>query len=419
MAIVVSEGQIRSTTPPYSWRGSSRTLSVADHWMDYAAIYRTQPHVRTAVDFIARNIAQLGLHVYRRVGETDRVRLRSHPLARLIERPNNWTTRHRLIYSVMADRGIYGASFLLKFRPDGVNPMNMLRIPPCLMQTQGQLMPMAYHVELYPKGLDLRPDQVVHFRGYAPEDNVCSVSPIESLRLILDEDLQSVQHRRDLWSNAGRQPLIIRRPKASGEWSQQVAERFSTLFTAALHDPNSMTTPLLEEDMDIVPLSFTAEQSEYTAARMLTREEVATAYHIPLAMFGIAGAPATYGSVEAYLQSLYTETLGPWLDDLENDLELQLFDDFEDMQGVYCEFNIAQKLAGSFLDRAKVLSTAIGVPWMTADEGRAMENLPAMGGNAGNLAVPLNIDVSGESAPEPAIPIASPNGRRNGTAVPA
>ena len=54
---------------------------------DYSVIYATQPNVRTCVDFLARNIAQLGLHVYKRDETDGRVRLRDHPLAKLLSNP--------------------------------------------------------------------------------------------------------------------------------------------------------------------------------------------------------------------------------------------------------------------------------------------------------------------------------------------
>lgn len=49
---------------------------------DHAAIWRTQPQVRTVVSFLARNIAQLGIHVYQRLSDVDRVRLSDHPVGR-------------------------------------------------------------------------------------------------------------------------------------------------------------------------------------------------------------------------------------------------------------------------------------------------------------------------------------------------
>ena len=42
--------------------------------MSASQMYKTQPHLRTVVSFLGRNIAHLGLHSYRRVNFTDRER---------------------------------------------------------------------------------------------------------------------------------------------------------------------------------------------------------------------------------------------------------------------------------------------------------------------------------------------------------
>src|SRR5262245_29435221 len=102
--IVQSLGALQSyrepvrTAPPFD---TSSHWSYSAYAADYAALYRTQPAVRTVVDFLARNVAQLGLHVYRRVDDTDRERLTDHDLAQWIEKPNFATTRYRLFEALM------------------------------------------------------------------------------------------------------------------------------------------------------------------------------------------------------------------------------------------------------------------------------------------------------------------------------
>src|SRR5262245_66104 len=71
----------------------------------YADIYATQPNVRICVDFLSRGIAQIKLHVYRRVSDTDRERLADHELTRWLAHPNPSTTRYRLFESLVADLG--------------------------------------------------------------------------------------------------------------------------------------------------------------------------------------------------------------------------------------------------------------------------------------------------------------------------
>jgi hypothetical protein len=151
------------------------------------------------------------------------------------------------------------------------------------------------------------------------------------------------------------------------------------------------------------PGTFNAQESEYLAGRKLTREECARAYHIPLPMVGILDN-ATFSNIREQHRNLYQDSLGPWLAMIEQDIMLQLLPEFDDTQGVYVEFNIAEKLQGSFEEQTKELQSAVGRPWMTADEARARMNLPSMGGDAEQLVTPLNVLVGGQASPRDSAP---------------
>ena len=64
----------------------------------------------------------------------------------------------------------------------------------------------------------------------------------------------------------------------------------------------------------------------------------------------------------------------------------------------YVEFNIAEKLQGSFEEQASAMQTATGGPWMTRSEARARMNLPHIE-EADGLVVPLNVLVGGQASP--------------------
>ena len=142
-------------------------------------------------------------------------------------------------------------------------------------------------------------------------------------------------------------------------------------------------------------------RDEYLAGRKLTREECARAYHIPLPMVGILDN-ATFSNITEQHKNLYQDSLGPWLAMIEQEIELQLLPEFGDTENVYVEFNIAEKLKGSFEEQIKALQSAVGRPWMTPNEARAKLNLPRKGGDADQLAMPLNLMVGAPaSAPLP------------------
>jgi hypothetical protein len=171
--------------------------------------------------------------------------------------------------------------------------------------------------------------------------------------------------------------------------------------------------------MKFVSASQTAEQLQYVEARKLTREEVAAAYFIPPPMVGILDH-ATFSNVKEQHKHLYQDTLGPWLSMIAEELNLQLLADFEDSTNSYLEFNLAEKLRGSFEEQADQLQQAVGGPWMTRNEARATQNMPAVEGGD-ELIVPLNVITGGQANPQDSAPdtgtLAGPARRAKAAAV--
>lgn len=378
---------------PASWGWTRSTTGVV---LDYPTLYRTQPNIRICVDFLARNVAQLGLHTYRRVSDTDRERLTDHALAELLDEPNPFQTRYRHIESTMVDMGVWGNAYWLKIRNERTG-LKLLRLPPQYVGVTGGLVPTKYELTFLDKPKEFAPTEIVHFRLPNPASAIYGLSPIESLRDLLEEDGGLTDFRTRFWDNAARPGGIIERPLEAPEWSDEARRRFKATFQAAYAGAeNAGNTLILEDGMHWVGQSQTAEESQAFEFRKLGREDVARAYHIPLPMVGILDH-ATFSNVREQHKQLYQDCLGPWLKMFEEDIELQLLPEFTDRRGVYVEFNIAEKLAGSFEEQTDALQTAIGRPWMTPDEGRARFNLPAMNGQADELGVPVNM-VVGDAA---------------------
>lgn len=406
MAVVQSLGQLATMELGWTPAASYGSLTLYNqHAYDYATLYRTQPNVRTCVDFLARNIAQLGLHVFRRVSDTDRQRLTNHGLAQLLGRPlppEYKVTRYRLFESLMGDLGVYFNAYWLKLRAG--DALGLLRLPPPYVSVSGGLVPAGYTLTVGTKRWELAPDQVVHFRGYNAGSSIMGLSPLETLRRILAEEFAMGDYREHYWQNAARQSGVILRPADAPEWSEAARARFKAEFEALYTGTaNSGKTAILEEGMTWEPAAFNPQESEYLAGRKLTREECARAYHIPLPMVGILDH-ATFSNIKEQHKNLYQDSLGPWLKMIEEDIELQLLPDFEDSDGVYVEFNIAEKLAGSFEEQTQALQSAVGRPWMTANEARARMNLPSMDGDADELVTPLNVLVGGQTSPRDSAP---------------
>lgn len=392
MAIVSTGGRLADIhhapiqSPPTVLRLGDDTFAA------YADIWRTQPQVRTVVSFLARNIAQLGLHVYRRVSDTDRERLTEHPLATLLSKPTPDITGYRLIERLVSDLALHDIAYWVKIRSAGT-VVSLVPVPPPRVALLGDdwIAATGYRITGNRGHTDLPARDVVAFRGYNPDDLRTGVSPMETLRALLAEEHDANQFRRQMWRNGARASGYLTRPVDAPEWSNTARDRFRRGWQAQYtgDGPAAGGTPVLEDGMQFQQASFDPRSAQYIEARKLTREEVAAAFHIPLPMVGILDH-ATFSNIREQHKQLYQDTLGPWLVMLCAEIGLQLVDDLDDTGTVYTEFNIEAKLSGSFEEQATAAQAAVGSPWMTVNEQRGRFNLPSIK-DGDELIRPLNV----------------------------
>lgn len=400
MAVVISGGVAVAAYKPAAVAASSLRLTDTES-KTYAEMWRTQPQIRTVVSFLARNVAQLGLHVFRRISDLDRERIVDHPVAQLLGRPNPFTTQYRFSEALVADLAIYDNAFLVKVKlPD--QPMSLVRLDPAQVQPEGDD---PFVATGYKVGKTVfKPENIIHFRGYSPLDARWGMSPMESLRELLAEDRQATLYREQLWRNGARASGYLERPLEAPQWTREGKERFRAGWQAQYTGgaAGAGGTPILEDGMKYVPASTSPRDAQWIESRKLTREEVTSAYHIPPTLVGILDH-ATYSNITEQHKMLYVDTLGPTLQMIQQELQLQLFPDFPGAEDLYCEYNIAEKLKGSFEEQAQQLQASVGGPWMTRNEARARVNLPQLD-DADNLINPLNLGaVTSEDAKLPLI----------------
>lgn len=378
----------------------SLTTNFGWGWSSYAQLYRTQPAVRTVVDFLAKNIAELRPKVYERNGN-DRPEIEEHPLTLLLRNPNPETTDYVHVRNTVADIAIFDRAYWRRYYYRG-KLKGILRIPPPSIWPEVDK-ETGRNIYRLSSGERLTRKDLVVFSGYTPDGADGGVSPLETLRRLLEEESASTLHRAAYWKNAARQSGWIERPLDAPEWSEEARKRFradmeSTMAGAA----NAGRIGVLEEGMSWNGTAFSPRESEVIESRKLTYEEVCRVYGIPFALIG--SLAESKANVESFHRQLYQDVLAPWLRFLQSEIELQLLPDFEksevERRRIYVEFNLMAKLAGSFEEQGRTLVTAVGVPYMTANEARARLNLPSIDDEAFDEPVkPLNVLYGGQPAP--------------------
>lgn len=386
-----------ATMAPYS-----ASAFVGADLVDPRAVWRTQRSVRTVVGFLARNIAQVALHGFTRESDGDRKRVAADtPLGRLLRRPSAATTPYEALHGVVVDMCLWERHASWITERDG-RP-ELVRLPPQMwkFERDGLSAPTAIVAKL-DEGAELKRiplSQLFWLDGYPIPD----ASPLGTLTTLLEEEAESGRYRRDLWRRGARFGNLFERPLEAPQWSSKAKEEFRDSIQQFVADGSRAgQTPVLEDGMKFVELNgITPEAAQQLEARKFSINEVASAFFVPGVFVGVMEGNSSYNSVTGYREILYSDTLGPWFQQLGQAFNARVLphplvaagsDDF-------AEFNVAEKLRMSFDEQAKIFQKAAGAPFMTRNEVRRVMNLRQLPG-ADGLVMPLNTDDGNDDDPK-------------------
>lgn len=374
--------------------------------LNYTAktLFQTQDNLQAVVNYLASSIAQLPLKVYMRDGETDRKRDRDSVAAKVLWKPNEYQTCFEFIRAVATEYYVFGCVYVW-VTPDADNESGyqLLIIPSEWVQSTsgGNVYGPATIRVATNNGLvtEIPSDEFVQFKTYSPGNPGGYLSPITGLRQTLQEQIEAGRFRKQLWHSSGRLNAQILRPKDVQPWDSETRKRFVDAFREAWGPEGAKagSIPLMEDGMEIKPFQTSFREQQWAESIQISREAVAAAYRINPALVWHTGTQ-TYASARDNARALYAECLGPDLQMLQQRLNDFLLPKLGADKDTYVEFDLTEKLKGSFEERAGIMQSSVGGPWLTRNEARADYNLPPIEGGD-ELIVPLNVVEGGQASP--------------------
>lgn len=362
-------------------------------------LWETQHNVRVAVDFLARNVAQLGLHVYANNGDKGRERVRDSVVAKVLRAPNPQHTGYELVEALVSDLALFSeAWWWVSQTKDG---FQIIPLPVQDVQVDSGRELLGTLVLRYSAGSSpvlIKQEDLIHFRSWHP-DYSTNVSPaVTALRDVLAEQIAAQAFRAKVWQNGGQVSQYIHRPKDAPEWSSEAEAGFKEAIGQWRSGGGGEGGwPLLADGMEIRSARLNAKEEQWAESYQLALETCARAWHIQPSMLGSTGG-ISYANLREFRKMLYGETLGPIIEMIQDRLNRFLLPMLGEPDNHYVEFNTKQRMSASFDEQAAAYSSAVGRPYMTADEIRAIENMPALGGDASELVTPLNVLVGGQAS---------------------
>ncbi len=369
-------------------------------------LYQTQDNLQAVVNFLANSIAQLPLEVYVRDGETERRRDRDSKASKLLWRPNRDQTSFEFVRALMVEYFVFGSVYVWLLPDADSDSGFQLRIVPTEWLVTGPVKGHPYAPEKIRicthsggDAVDVPRSEFVQFRTYSAGSPGGYLSPISALRQSLTEQVEAGRFRRQLWRSSGRLNAQIIRPKDVAPWNEDQKRKFAEAFRQAWGSGGSKagSIPILEDGMEIKPFSTSFKESEWSQSVVLTREAVAAAYGVNPSLIWHSNTQ-TYASARDNARALYAECLGPVIQMLQQRINAFLLPMVGAEPNTYVEFDLTEKLKGSFEERAQIFQSAVGAPWMTRNEARAANNLPTIEGGD-ELITPLNVIEGGQASP--------------------
>ena len=374
--------------------------------LNYTAkkLYQSQDNLQAVVNFLSNSIAQLPLKVYVRDGEDERKRDRDSAAAKLLYRPNPDQTAFEFFRAVAIEYFVFGCVYVWIVPDDESESGYQMRIIPSewVIQNMGGTAYASDAIRVSTRAgefTDIPRDEFVAFKMYSPGNPAGYISPISGLRQTLNEQIEAGRFRKELWHSSGRLNAQITRPKDVAPWDDETKKKFVTAFREAWGSGGSKagSIPLLEDGMEIKPFQTNFKEQQWAESIKLSREAVAAAYGVNPSLIWHTDTQ-TYASSKDNARALYAECLGPILQMIQQRINAFLLPMVGAPDDMYVEFDLHEKLKGSFEERAAILQSATGGPWMTRNEARADNNLPPVEGGD-ELIVPLNVVEGGQASP--------------------
>lgn len=378
--------------------------------LNYTAkeLYQSQDNLRAVVDFLSNSIAQLPLKVYVRDGENERRRDRDSAAAQVLYRPNADQTEFEFIRALAIEYFVYG-NVLVWVLPDADSEGGyQLRIVPSdwIVNTESRSAYAPDTVRICVKNggtaVDVPRSEFIQFRTYSAGNPGGYLSPITSLKQILNEQIESGKFRRQLWRSSGRLNAQIIRPKDVAPWNDEARKKFVEMFRASwgANGSKAGSIPVMEDGMEIKPFTASFKEYEWAQSVKLSRESVAAAYGVNPSLIWHSETQ-TYASSKDNARALYAECLGPVIQMIQQRINTFLLPKLGAEPNTYVEFDLTEKLKSSFEEMASILQSATGRPYMTVDEARAQMNMPPLpDGQGEGVVIPLNVITAGQANPE-------------------
>lgn len=367
----------------------------AEGALAYHAWYR-------AISLIAQKVAAVPKHLYRRT-ETSagegKERAREHAVYQIVhQRANEEQTAFQFWLQMAGHVPSRGNAYAAIWRERGVVseliPMDPDRTYP--VRKDGALWYVVYPFGAEPgsKGIRLRPEEVLHFRGFGFDG--LTGYPVWAKAA---EEIGLARSQRKLEAsrnkNSGRPSLLLQTDaKLDDKVKTRLRDDWERMHVGL---DNAGKTAILDNGLKATPIALDAEELGAAGATQMSITAISNYTGVPASKLGAGGR--NYASQEQEDTAFVADGLDFYLNVFEDETSAKLLTDIERGAGYEVKANREALLRPAIREKFETLRVATaGKPFMTQNEARKQLDLPpSEEEDADKLLTPLNMGQGGRA----------------------
>lgn len=363
---------------------SDNPLISADAAMKVATVY-------SCVRIIAEDVGTLPMHVKMRTDNGERKTLYTHPVAKVMARPNPFMSGIDFRRAMIASLELHGNAYAIIRERD--NRGYPTRID---FADATQVTPIVGETDVFYSYADeemLIPSRdMIHLKGYAP-DGIEGKSPIKLHRDTIENSINATKFSKKLYKNDLRATTVF---SLEGELSKEAYDRTKgqlvDMYKKAMG--RSDVPLVLEGGTKVNSLTITPEDAQFIATKLQNIDEIAAIFRVPPHKVGDWTRGTYSNNTQANLE-YFTDCIRPLLEMIEEELSRKLFLESEQLSH-YIDINFKGLLRTDTKTQIENYRTLFNIGVYSANDIRAMEDLaPYEGGD--RYFVPVNMAINDKS----------------------
>lgn len=372
---------------------------------EHAAMYL--PVVYACVNRISNPIARFPLRIYRPKAGGGAEEVTDHPLS-LGLRPNPFMSSRTVRKTAQGHALRWGNGYLEIERNAAGQAVGLWPLLPDRTGPVRHGDELVYRTNIDGRQHEIPAGNVLHVMDQS-QDGYRGLSQIALARQAIGMGLAMEEFGAKFFANDAKSGGFLMHP---GKLSTEAKSNIRTARNAARGDRTDLATrtdpgaelerqgglsqahrvKVLEEGMKFVQTTIPPEDAQFLGSREHQIAEIARMYDVPLVLLQCHEKSTSWGSgIEQLMIGFVRQTIDPWVDAWEQEMNWKLFTAAEREQGYYVKFNMNAYLRGDMAGRAAFYQSLFQVGGLSPNQVLALEEMEGVGPDGDHHFVPANM----------------------------